>query len=354
MPHQNVTISDPYVITVDYSRKLDQFRDAGGYDHITWGNPHPDVLLVQGEGVQTRTCRLVHFTEMPDEEERLEVLEQEGLHLPLIEDGLSFGEQHPDLQREGPIVAHDTNLIRGLIRHGGISGGDDFCAWLFMVGEVFLDGDATTRTLGGRWNDTQRMERASRAVRERRAHPAHARDVAWASLASDARTRYLVVEGREPEPQRQAIPATRTEGQSWHDALAATGIRVINSFVSPDNFPLENAPGSQSGSYHLDTIPLERGMTITQALAELASSDYARPSFGDALAYARGFLDAGRSRPIVVPCNPWVYQEDRSGVPGRPFVVLLHGYVHERYLELLAEAEKAHGRLQMLVRIPNS
>lgn len=97
-------LANIFMVTVDYSRNLPEMTKAGRYDfaseYITAEN-----FPVIGEGKAELEIVLVHFDREMESDDVLAEFEKLGLRAITLPELLAFGETHPEVQREFPIVA---------------------------------------------------------------------------------------------------------------------------------------------------------------------------------------------------------------------------------------------------------
>jgi hypothetical protein len=105
-----VTDGRRYRITVGGGRSTEQLVAAGGY-----GYAHSAVITENfptGAGpTRTRAIVLIRFDHDVSATDALKEAARRGLAAPTYEDALCFGVDHPDVQREAPVVfLHDPWL----------------------------------------------------------------------------------------------------------------------------------------------------------------------------------------------------------------------------------------------------
>lgn len=111
-----VAVSDPYAVIVDHGRTLPAAIDAGNYDWkndayqgLAWNDwAAPDGTTEHfptdpAERVETELV-LVHLDRAATTDEVLAEFDRLDLVPAVIPETLAFGEHHPDVQREFPVV----------------------------------------------------------------------------------------------------------------------------------------------------------------------------------------------------------------------------------------------------------
>lgn len=98
-----MTISEPHRLTVDRSQPLQNMIAAGKYDWVNF-NITPEHFPAGRSGVTEAEAVLVHFDRSITTGEALGELERANLRPADLPELLAFGAQHPDVQREFPIV----------------------------------------------------------------------------------------------------------------------------------------------------------------------------------------------------------------------------------------------------------
>jgi len=126
-------------VTVNHNRTIEKLVEAGKYD---WSNP--DITSKNfpssQKGKDQVSIQLVYFDRYLTSDEILKTLAKQGLRPATLKELLTLGEQHPDLQRQFPIVA--------LGSVGQNSDGDRFVAYLWGGG---LKRHLRLRWLESRW-----------------------------------------------------------------------------------------------------------------------------------------------------------------------------------------------------------
>ena len=111
-----VARSEPrsYDLSVDYSRPLAEVVAAGGYNYVNDNITEENFPTVKGNpidpvvhpgGVVVTQAVLVHLDRVVDSDDVLGELERQGLRPGTMFELAHFGEQHPDIQRQFPVVA---------------------------------------------------------------------------------------------------------------------------------------------------------------------------------------------------------------------------------------------------------
>ncbi len=131
-----MNVSDAYPIRVDYYRSLSGMIGAGSYnyhnEHINQRN-----FSLNGSGVDENKAALVSFDEPMESDQVLAALSERGLTPAPIEVLLALGEQHPDLQRQFPIIAlgsiweNDNGRKDVVCLWGGSQGRRLFLQWYY-------------------------------------------------------------------------------------------------------------------------------------------------------------------------------------------------------------------------------
>lgn len=90
-------------VAVNFGKTLDEMLKAGGYQFVA-----PDITAanfpISGTGIVENDLILVHLDKNADSKEVLAELTKLDLEPAGIEYAVAFGAQHPDVQREFPIV----------------------------------------------------------------------------------------------------------------------------------------------------------------------------------------------------------------------------------------------------------
>ncbi len=111
----DLTVGD-FEILVDYTQTLEAMIAAGRYD---WANS--DITAkrfpVEGEGKVTKKAKLYHFNRSMTSEEVIRELDKQGKRPATIEELLAFGAQHPEIQRQFPVVALGSSAEVGGCRY---------------------------------------------------------------------------------------------------------------------------------------------------------------------------------------------------------------------------------------------
>lgn len=93
-----------FPLTINYAISLAEAIAKGKYDSVS-----SDITAnhFPGAGVDTAKleAQLVHFDRIMESNDVLKELDQAGLRPATLQELLAFGEQHPDTQRQFPIVA---------------------------------------------------------------------------------------------------------------------------------------------------------------------------------------------------------------------------------------------------------
>jgi hypothetical protein len=92
-----------YPITIDYRKTFDEMLKAGKYDYA-----NQDItskhFSITGEGEVQTELLLVHFDRDIESDDAMAELDRMGLEPARLEHATAFGEKHPDVQRQYPIV----------------------------------------------------------------------------------------------------------------------------------------------------------------------------------------------------------------------------------------------------------
>jgi hypothetical protein len=118
-------VCQTFKVMIDYSRDLSQMVAAGNYN---WANSDitADHFPVNGVGRQEREVTLFHFNHDISSDDVIKEMGSAGYRPATIEELLAFGELHPELQRQFPIIA---------------------------IGSVWVDSDGY-RCVPGLWSDS--------------------------------------------------------------------------------------------------------------------------------------------------------------------------------------------------------
>lgn len=95
---------DIYPVTVNYDLSFKGMVRAGGYDWVNSDITQKN-FPIEGDGTLEVTIELVHFDRYMTADEALFELDKRGLRAATLPELLAFGETHPDVQREFPIIA---------------------------------------------------------------------------------------------------------------------------------------------------------------------------------------------------------------------------------------------------------
>lgn len=99
-----VNIMSSFDVVVDYTRSLSNMIKAGNYDWVD-GDIDADHFPVKGEGKYRVSVILFHFNRCMKSNNVIAAMDEQGFRAARIEELLALGAEHPDLQREFPIVA---------------------------------------------------------------------------------------------------------------------------------------------------------------------------------------------------------------------------------------------------------
>jgi len=97
-------MSEPIVLSVDYSQSLEQMIVAGNYD---WKNDNITAkkFPVVGNGVEQFEAKIFHFDRNISSEKAVEAIKAADWESGKIEHLLSFGAKFPEEQRKYTIIA---------------------------------------------------------------------------------------------------------------------------------------------------------------------------------------------------------------------------------------------------------
>lgn len=97
-------LTKTFMVTVDYARGLPEMIKAGKYDYAN-DDITAEHFPIVGEGKQGLEILLVHFGKDMESNDVLSELGKLGLRPATLPELLAFGETHPEIQREFPIIA---------------------------------------------------------------------------------------------------------------------------------------------------------------------------------------------------------------------------------------------------------
>lgn len=97
-------LTNTYHVTVDYAKSLPDMIKAGNYGYAN-EDITPKKFPIQGEGKVDLEIVLVHFGKDIESDDVLAELDKLGLRAAVLPELLAFGETHPEVQREFPIIA---------------------------------------------------------------------------------------------------------------------------------------------------------------------------------------------------------------------------------------------------------
>jgi hypothetical protein len=96
-------VPESYSLTINRQRSRSEMVAAGNYDYA---NPNiTEENFPVGEGEAEVKAVLLHLDRDASDEEVLAEMERQGLRPATMDELNAFGEQHPDRQRQYPIVA---------------------------------------------------------------------------------------------------------------------------------------------------------------------------------------------------------------------------------------------------------
>jgi hypothetical protein len=104
---------ETFVLNIDYSRPLAEVVAAGNYSYASSNITEENFPTDKGDpevvgnptGVNVTQAVLVHLDRVVDSDDVLAELERQGLRPGTMFELAYFGEQHPDIQRQFPVVA---------------------------------------------------------------------------------------------------------------------------------------------------------------------------------------------------------------------------------------------------------
>ncbi len=99
-----IAIARPsYDVVVDYSCTLAEMIETGKYDWVN-DNITTEHFAVEGDDKHEVVVTLFHFNRYIELDEVIAEMEKQGFRQVNIAELLAFGEQHPEVQRDFPIV----------------------------------------------------------------------------------------------------------------------------------------------------------------------------------------------------------------------------------------------------------
>lgn len=117
-----------YPLTINRERSRSEMVKAGRYDYVNSNITEENSPVVEGEAEVEAV--LVHLDRVASDEEVLAEMERLGLRPATMDELNAFGEQHPDRQREYPIIAlgsvwagRDGRRLVGCLWEGGLGRG---------------------------------------------------------------------------------------------------------------------------------------------------------------------------------------------------------------------------------------
>jgi hypothetical protein len=110
---RTLAITDTFMVTVDYNRSLHEMIKAGNYDYAN-DSITAENFPIKGEGKVDTEIILVHFNRSISSDDAIREMDQLGLRPAVLPELLAFGEMHPAVQKEFPIVA-----LGSVWRNGG-------------------------------------------------------------------------------------------------------------------------------------------------------------------------------------------------------------------------------------------
>lgn len=97
-------LTNTYLVTVDYAKSLPDMIKAGNYGYAN-KNINAKNFSITGDGKADVELVLVHFGRDIESDNVLAELDKLGLRPAILPELLAFGETHPEVQREFPIIA---------------------------------------------------------------------------------------------------------------------------------------------------------------------------------------------------------------------------------------------------------
>ncbi len=97
-------LTNTYMVTVDYAKSLPDMIKAGNYGYAN-EDITPKRFPIKGDGKVGVEIVLVHFGKDMQSDDVLAELDKLGLRAAVLPELLAFGETHPEVQREFPIIA---------------------------------------------------------------------------------------------------------------------------------------------------------------------------------------------------------------------------------------------------------
>jgi hypothetical protein len=98
-----ISVSDPFNMTLDYCLTLEQMITAGNYGYANQSITAQEFPLT-GKGKVEAEVILVHFNRVVMSDEAVKEMLDMGLNPGKIEHLLALGAEHPNLQKQFPII----------------------------------------------------------------------------------------------------------------------------------------------------------------------------------------------------------------------------------------------------------
>jgi len=128
-----------YSVTVNYGLPVEEMVAAGSYDYVN-SDITSEHFPAQGQGKQEKEITLFHFNRQISSKQAIKKMDEQGYRPAEPEEILTLGAEHPDIQRQFPIVAlgsswqHPVSGRRCIVCLWGRAGGR-------FVRLDFLEGD---------------------------------------------------------------------------------------------------------------------------------------------------------------------------------------------------------------------
>ncbi len=98
------TAGSAHPVTIDYSQSLNQMIKAGHYNFANFSINERNFPYERSSGLAGFKIELIHFNRNIGSDEAIKELDKMGLRPATLAELLALGAQHPDLQRQFPIV----------------------------------------------------------------------------------------------------------------------------------------------------------------------------------------------------------------------------------------------------------
>ena len=93
-----------FMVTINYARNLGDMIKAGNYGYVN-ENITAENFPITGEGQVDEEITLIHFNRNISSDDAIKEMDELGFKPAILPQLLAFGETHPEVQREFPIVA---------------------------------------------------------------------------------------------------------------------------------------------------------------------------------------------------------------------------------------------------------